>query len=108
MPTPHIHTKEEWNREDTTLRDLKEEFMLQNCFAGEKLDFLTGKEIKIIVDFCISKLTEDRKQLVERVMSEVRIGNLDLSDPRSWEKGYNDCLVKVLALLTPKVEVTEK
>lgn len=35
----------------------------------------------------------------EKLMSEVRIGNLDLSDRESWEKGYNDSLVKSLAAI---------
>lgn len=60
---------------------------------------------KHIKDFIRSLLLtarrEEREEMREMLMRDIRIGNLDLSDPRSWEKGYNDCLVKVLSALSP-------
>jgi len=54
--------------------------------------------------FC-QLLAAEREALKGRMMNEVRIGNLDLSRPDSWEKGYNECLIRVLALLTTNDEL---
>jgi hypothetical protein len=63
-----------------------------DCFENIKL----RQEHK---EHLISLIESERAGLRQEIMREVRIGNLDLSNPKGWEKGYNDCLVAVLALI---------
>ena len=56
-------------------KELKESFMMSLCFAGQKLDFLTGQEIRMILEFFHSKyetlLTKNREEFAHKIYQVV-------------------------------------